>query len=80
MSDIISLNEKRNEREKPDAEFVHMDDFGRPMYTFGVEYAMDDRHWSFRIIAYSMEDAQKRVAAIRESGKVYGQIMAVVYP
>lgn len=76
--DVIDLNEKRNERERPDPEFVLRDDFGRPMFTFGVEYRMDDRRWSFHLIAYSWEDAEKRAEAIRANGKVYGQIMSRV--
>jgi hypothetical protein len=78
MVDIIDLNEKRNEREQPDAEFVRKDDFGRPLYTFGVEYHMDGSTWSFHLWAYDFADAERRAAAIRETGKVFGQIMASV--
>lgn len=78
MSDIIDLSEKRNEREKPDEEFVRKDDFGRPLYTFGVEYHMDGGLWSFHLWAYDWDDAERRVAAIREDGKVFGQIMTSV--
>jgi hypothetical protein len=78
MNNIIDLSAKRNEREQPDAEFVRSDEFGRPLYTFGVEYRMDDRTYSFHLIAYDWEDAERRVAAIREDGKVFGQIMTAV--
>ena len=75
MPDVIDLNEKRNARELPDPEFAMKDGFGRALYTFGVEYHMDNATWSFNLWAYSFEDAERRVAAIREDGKVYGQIM-----
>ncbi|MBA1159359.1 hypothetical protein [Microvirga mediterraneensis] len=78
MDDIIDLNAERNKREQPDPEFSLKDDYGRPMFIFGIEYSMDGKQWSTRIIAYSWEDAEARLAAIKESGRVYGQIMGEV--
>lgn len=46
MPDIIDLNEKRNEREQADPEFVMKDGFGRTLYTYGVEYEMDAAVWA----------------------------------
>jgi hypothetical protein len=76
MADVLDLNEKRNEREAPDPHLVRKDDFGRPIYVFGVEYRMDSKDWTFRVWAYDLADAEKRVEAIRSGARVYGQIMA----
>lgn len=76
MTDIIDLSTERNKRAAPDAEFVRQDDYGRPMYTFLLSYEMDGSGWSTEVWAYDVEDAEKRVAAMRESLKVDGQIFA----
>jgi len=79
MSDIIDLNDRRNEREQPDPEFVMRDDFGRPMYTFTLSYDMDGSLWLIHLWAYSHDDAERRVEAMRQSLKCDGQVYAV-YP
>lgn len=76
MSDIIDLNAKRNEREAPDAEFVRKDDFGRPLYCYALDYKFADGAWAAEIWAYSMDDAAARVAAMRESLELRGQMFA----
>jgi hypothetical protein len=78
MSDVINLTAKRNERENPDPEFVRKDDFGRPMYCYALDYAMDDASWGAQIWAYSMEDAERRVEAMRSSLSLLGQMYCVV--
>jgi hypothetical protein len=78
MSDVIDLNEKRNERERPDAEFIRKDDFGRPMYCFLLDYTFDGKHWSSEVWAYDEAEALKRVEAMRESLKYMGQMFTVV--
>lgn len=77
MSDVIDLNAKRNERERPDPEFVRKDDFGREMHLYLLSYDFDGSTWGgVDVWAYSMEDAQARVAAMRESLVVLGQAYA----
>jgi hypothetical protein len=76
MTDIIDLNEKRNEREKPDPEFVRKDDFGRPLYLFLLDYRYQDASWSAEVWAYDAADAEGRVVGMRESLKVMGQAYA----
>lgn len=73
MSDIINLNERRNAADKPDADFVRHDDFGRPMYLFLLEYAMPDGDYGTEVWAYNITDANERVEAMRESLIVLGQ-------
>lgn len=74
MTDIIDLNQRRNERDKPDAQFIRHDDFGRPLYCFALDYAFNDGHWAAEVWAYSMEEAEQRVAAMRESLSLRGQM------
>lgn len=74
MSDIIDLNAERNRRAEPDPEFVSQDEYGRKLYTFGVDYDHDGSSYTFHLVAYSWEDAEAKVAGIRASAKVYGQI------
>ena len=74
MAEITDLAAERNRRAQPDPEFVRQDDYGRPVYCFGVEYRFNDRTYSFQLWAYSWEDAEAKVASIRESGKVFGQL------
>jgi hypothetical protein len=73
----ISLAAERNKREQPDPEFVRKDDFGRPLYAFALEYQMDGGTWSTQVWAYSHEDAEARVAAMRESLAVRGQLFGM---
>jgi hypothetical protein len=75
---VTDLTAERNKREQPDPEFVRKDDFGRPLYTFLLSYEMDDSRWCAEIWAYSFEDAEARVAAMRESLKVDGQAFSTV--
>lgn len=76
MSDdkIIDLSARRNAAERPDAEYVKKDDFGREMQAYLCSYDFADGSWCCEIWAYSMEDAIARVAAMRESLRVDGQL------
>lgn len=76
MSDVIDLSAEREKRDAPDAEFVRRDDFGRPLYLFGLEYEFGGKQWACDLWAYSWEDAEGRVAGMRQSLAVSGQIHA----
>jgi hypothetical protein len=76
MSDIIDLSERRNAKEAPDSEFVRKDELGRSLYLFALNYEMDGAHWASEVWAYSAEDAEARVAAMRSSLKCLGQMYA----
>lgn len=76
--DVIDLGAERNKRAQPDPEFVTKDEYGRPLYTFGVEYELGGKQYSFHLVAYDWADAEAKVTAIRESGRVYGQIYSEV--
>ena len=70
MSDdkIVSFPDQNG----PDPEFVMRDDKGRKMFFFVAEYAFDDAKWSVEFWAYTMAEAQDRVAAMRESVGISG--------
>jgi hypothetical protein len=78
MSDIIDLQRERASREQPDADCVRKDDYDRPLYLFALEYQMDGGTWGADVWAYSWEDAENRVAAMRGSLSVLGQTMAII--
>lgn len=71
---VIDLDRARAAREQPDAEHIRQDQFGRPMYRFALAYVMDGKTWSAEVWAYSFEDAEQRVAAMRASLSVAGQV------
>jgi len=71
---VINLDLARADRQRPDAEHVQRDQFGRPMYRFALAYEMDGRTWGADVWAYSFEDAERRVAAMRVSLSVAGQV------
>lgn len=78
MSNTIDLGAARAARERPDADCVRKDDYGRPLYLFALEYKMDGKTWGTDVWAYSWDDAENRVAGMRESLTVLGQIQAIV--
>jgi len=76
--EVIDLQSRLNSKEGPDADCIRRDDFGREMFLFGLEYRMDGSLWSLTVLAYSREDAEARVAAMRESLAVVGQVYAMI--
>lgn len=78
MSDIIDLTERRNAKEQPDPECIRKDEYGRPLYLFTLEYRMPDGAYGAEIWAYSIEDAEARVTAMRSSLTVLGQIHCII--
>lgn len=75
---IIDLNERRNAKERPNADCVMVDDDGAPLYRYALEYSVEHSRWSAEIWAYSMEDAQNRVDAMRQSLVLLGQTHAII--
>jgi hypothetical protein len=68
MTDIIDINKVRSDRERPDAEFIKRDDFGREMFCFSCAYKFDGGDWTFHLWAYDMADAESRVSAMNANG------------
>ncbi|EJC64654.1 hypothetical protein Rleg5DRAFT_1408 [Rhizobium leguminosarum bv. viciae WSM1455] len=75
---VISFDKLRDTREQPDAQFVRTDEHGQAMYLFALEYEMGQSTWSAMIWAYSFEDAERRVKAMRGSLAVCGQMHASI--
>ena len=46
---------------------------GRKSNTFLMEWEMDGNKWCMEIYAESWDDAKKRLAAIRSTGKIIGE-------
>lgn len=78
MTEPIDLQSFRNERDiAPD--FIAVDDFGRKLYNYALSYDFDGSTWGgVSVWAYSMEDAQNRVNAMRENINLLGQIGDVI--
>ncbi|NKK74060.1 hypothetical protein GFL21_28650 [Rhizobium anhuiense] len=75
---VISFDKLRETRERPDAQFVRKDEDGQAIYLFALEYTMGPSVWAAKIWAYSFEDAEMRVKAMRESLTVCGQLHASI--
>ena len=78
MNDIVDLNAERSKREQPDPQFVGTDEYGRKIYVFLLSYEMDGKLWSTQVWAYDTADAEARVAAMRQSLKVDGQLFDAI--
>lgn len=76
MADVIDLTAERNQRTHPDPEFACQDDYGRKLYLYALGYEFDGCQWAAEVWAYSQEDAEGRVAAMRQSLTLHGQIYA----
>lgn len=75
---VISFNRSRNGHDDPDGAFVTTGIDGRQLYRFALQYEMDGKTWATDIWAYSSEDAEDRVAAMRGSLTLCGQLYAEV--
>lgn len=78
MTDIIDLTAERNRRDRPDAEHVRKDEYGRELYEFLMDYQMGDGTYSFSVFAYDWEDAERRARAISQGVVVVGQLHCMV--
>ncbi|MEK1896733.1 MAG: hypothetical protein AAAB20_26240 [Rhizobium sp.] len=75
---IIDLNAERDKRNGPDQQHIITDQFGNRMFEYLCDYRMNDSTWSMRIWAYSQDDAEARIEAIRGSLGYLGQLHSVV--
>jgi len=75
---VIDLNAERSRRDGPDAEFRTSDAHGVEMFLFSIDYQFCGSEWSFNIWAYSFEDAEARVDAMRNTLNVAGQIHSII--
>ncbi|MEF3131068.1 hypothetical protein OS035_06280 [Rhizobium sp. 268] len=77
---VLMFSRVRSDREAPDVAFVTSDGDDRKLYRFALQYNMDGKNWATEIWAYSSKDAEERVAAMRHSlmmcGQLYGEVEA----
>lgn len=78
MTDIVDFSAILTARDRPDPDLVCHDAFGREMRTYVLEYKMNGRRWGLSVVAYSMEDAESRVAAMRNSLVLCGELYRVL--
>lgn len=78
MNDVVDLGEFRSRRDKPDADCVRKDEYGVEMQLYTLEYDFSGGRWSIELWAYSMEEAELRVIAMRESLILLGQVVSIV--
>jgi hypothetical protein len=71
---VIDLTERRNAAAQPDPEFVRKDEYGRPLYCFTLSYQMDGSTYATEVWAYNIDEAKKRVQAMRETLTYEGQL------
>lgn len=76
MSDVIDLTAERQRREAPDTRFVTKDRWGRPMFAFACSFDHAGSELTVRIWAYDHADAEARVASLRDTLRVDGQLYA----
>lgn len=74
MSDIVDLCAERDRRGGPDADFVHLDEHGRKLFVYVLDYEIDGSIFSIHMVARSMEDAERRVEAMKTSLVLKGQL------
>lgn len=74
---VIDLCRERTKREAPDPEFVTMVD-GVEWFAFSASYEDGDTAYSFSFWARDHEDAERRVALMRDGLKIDGQLFAVI--
>lgn len=80
---VIDIKQYRAAQERPDLDHVSQDQWGRDIFRFAVEYphlakqSGENRTWTATIWAYSFQDAEDRLEAIRQHGVVAGQVMEV---
>lgn len=79
MPEVIDLQQKRAAREQPDDSCVRHDEYGRPLYLFGYEFEHSDgKPYGFDFWAYDWKDAEEKLASIKASARIVGQIFGTV--
>ena len=76
MTPIINLAAEREARNGPDRNCIRIDADGRALHLFALTYWLDERPMCLNLWAYDAVDAENRVAAMRETLVVAGQMVA----
>ena len=75
---VITFPMAWQEGNLPDGAFRTTDDVGRPMFQFIADYKLDGRTFSINLWAYDIDDAERRVASMRDCLELQGQILCEV--
>lgn len=75
--DVIDLTEERERRTGPDSQFVQVID-GVKWFKYAASYTTGDGSFSITFWATGFDDANSRVAAMRELLKLDGQLYSEV--
>ena len=67
------------DRARPNADCIMYDDDNCPMYLYTIRYHREDGTYESDIWAYSQEDAERRLAEIRKSGTISGQVFGRIW-
>jgi hypothetical protein len=71
---IINFLSQPAAADRPDHDYVSIDQNGQEIYKFALQYHWNDKTWAAEIWAYSLDDAERRVQAMRQSLIVSGQL------
>lgn len=75
-SKLVDFAAERAARGAPDPDCLATDAEGRPAQLYALDYRFDGRVLTLTIWASSFADAEARVAAMRESLVVVGQVVS----
>lgn len=78
MSGVIDMKAFRDARTGPDADCRVSDEYGRPFGIFLIDFEHDGNTWSVEIPALDFADAEARLASLKGSAVLAGQLMARV--
>ncbi|WP_454855623.1 hypothetical protein [Rhizobium binxianense] len=71
---VIKFPRSWREESSPEAEFRTVDRLGRHMFCFLADYELDGRVFGISYWAYDIGDAERRLAHMRNSLTLRGQI------
>ena len=79
MAEIITFPPKAEPKPQDDCVCVIPTD-GKPVkwFRFGCTFKIDDSEFGFDIWALDAQDAERRIAAVRETATVDGQIFGII--
>lgn len=76
---IISLADKREARERPDWQFIEVDEEGRELFCYSISYTMPNgESRSSFMWAHSEQDVHDRVEGMKASLVVNGKVIREV--
>lgn len=75
---IIAFDRAKLSDDNPSPDLIMFDEDGRELRTYALRYEFEGSYWSTTIMAYSFDDAENRVNAMRQSLELRGELHAIV--